>query len=203
SDVAGICLAEHEGNSDTPSYRTLDFLERAKVQAALGRRVFEAGPVAESVDYAHRTTAEFLGAGWLAATVRGGLPLGRVQALMGVDGHPAPELRGLHAWLAVSQTEHADELIEADPYGGLAYGDAGPLTPSSRRSLLDVLGRLSQAAPWFRSGSWQSPAIGALSNPDMVEPFRAVLNSPTANFGLRSVVVDALATGTPLPAMKD
>jgi len=122
---------------------------------------------------------------------------------MGVDGHPAPELRGLHAWLAVSQPEHADELIEADPYGVLAYGDAGSLTPSSRRYLLDVLGRLSQADPWFRSGSWQSPAIGALSKPDMVEPFRAVLNSPTANFGLRSVVVDALATGTPLPAMKD
>jgi hypothetical protein len=37
----------------------------------------------------------------------------------------------------------------------------------------------------------------------MVEPFRAVLNSPSANFGLRSVVVDALAEGIPLPALKD
>jgi hypothetical protein len=203
SDVAGISLAEHEGDADIPSYRTLDFLDLAKVQAALGRRVFEAGPVVESVDYAHRTTAEFVGAAWLAATVRGGLPLGRVQALMGVDGHPAPELRGLHAWLAVSLPEHADRLIEADPYGVLTYGDAGSLTPSSRRHLLDALGRLSQTDPWFRSGRWQSPAIGALSKPDMVDAFRAVLNSPTANFGVRSVVVDALAMGTPLPALKD
>ena len=37
----------------------------------------------------------------------------------------------------------------------------------------------------------------------MVEPFRAVLNSPSANFGLRSIVVDALAEGKPLPALKD
>jgi hypothetical protein len=203
SDVAGISLREHEGDADIPSYRTFDFLDLAKVQAALGRRVFEAGPFAESVDYAHRTTAEFLGAAWLASTVRAGRPLGRVQALMGVDGHPAPELRGLHAWLAVLLPEHADQLIEADPYGVLTYGDAGSLTPSSRHHLLDALGRLSQTDPWFRSGRWQSPAIGALSKPDMVDAFRAVLNSPTAGFGLRSVVVDALAMGTSLPAMKD
>jgi hypothetical protein len=201
SDVAGISLAEHESDADIPSYRTFDFLDLAKVQAALGRRVFEAGPVAESVDYAHRTTAEFLGAAWLAATVRGGLPLRRVQALIGVEGHPAPELRGLHAWLALSLPEHADRLIEADPYGVLSYSDAGCLPPSSRRLLLDALGRLSQTDPWFRSGRWQSPAIGALAKPDMVDALRAVLNCPTANFGLRSVVVDALAMGTPLPAM--
>jgi hypothetical protein len=203
SDVAGISFAEHESDVDVPGYRTVDFLETAKVQAALGRRVFEAGPVAESVDYAHRTTAEFLGAAWLAAMVRTGLPLGRVQALMGVDGHPAPELRGLHAWLTVSLPEHASQLIEADPYGVLTYGDAGSLTPSSRRHLLDALGRLSQRDPWFRSGRWQSPAIGALAKPDMVEAFRAVLNAPAANFGVRSVVLDALAMGTPLPELKD
>jgi len=37
----------------------------------------------------------------------------------------------------------------------------------------------------------------------MVEAFRDVLRSDTANFGIRSVVVDALARGTPLPALKD
>jgi hypothetical protein len=203
SDTAGISLTEYEGDPDTPSYRSLAFLESQKVQAALERRVFEAGPIAESVDYAHRTTAEFLGAAWLANTIRGGLPLGRVQALIGVDGQPAPELRGLHAWLPVFLPEHADRLIEADAYGVLTYGDAGSLTPSSRRYLLDALGRLSQIDPWFRSGRWQSPAIGALARPDMVESFRAVLRSRTANFGIRSVVVDALAAGAPLPALKD
>jgi hypothetical protein len=43
----------------------------------------------------YRTSAEYLGAAWLAQAVRAGLPIGRVIALMGVDGHPAPELRGL------------------------------------------------------------------------------------------------------------
>jgi hypothetical protein len=203
SDVAGISLAELPDDPDVPCYRSLDFLSTTKVQAVLGRRAFEAGPVPESVDYAHRTTAEFLSAGWLAGAIRAGLPLMRVQALMGVDGHPAPELRGLHAWLAVFLPEHAERLIEADPYGVLAYGDAASLAPSSRRHLLEALGQLSQTDPWFRSGHWQSPAIGALARPDMVDAFRALLGSATTNAGLRAVVVDALATGTPLPDLKE
>jgi predicted NACHT family NTPase len=202
SDVAGISLGAQDV-SDVPSYRSLTFLDLQKVEAGLGRRAFEAGPVPESVDYGHRTTAEFLGAAWLADAIRAGLPLGRVLALIGVDGRPTSELRGLHAWLTVFLPEHADRLIEADPYGVLTYGDAASLTPSARRYLLDALGRLSERDPWFRSGRWQAPAIGALARPDMVDAFRDVLRSDTANFGLRSVVVDALAKGTPLPALRD
>ncbi len=40
-----------------------------------------------------------------------------------------------------------------------------------------------------------------LARPDMIESFRAIFNSQTANFELRSVVVDALAAGAPMPAM--
>jgi hypothetical protein len=36
----------------------------------------------------------------------------------------------------------------------------------------------------------------------MVDEFRAVLGNPDAGFGIRSVVVDALAMGAPMPAMK-
>jgi predicted NACHT family NTPase len=107
SDIEAISLVEQEGTGTIPSYRTLPFFEPGKTIAALGRRVFAAGPVPESVDYVHRTTAEYLGAAWLAQAVREGLPIGRLVALMGVDGHPAPELRGLHAWLAVHLPEHS------------------------------------------------------------------------------------------------
>jgi hypothetical protein len=159
----------------------------------------------ESVDYSHRTTAEYLGAAWLADTVRNGMPFNRLQALMGVDGHPARELRGLHAWLAVhlDLPEHVDRLIDTDPYGVLTYGDAASLTKSSCAHLVKALGKLSETDPWFRSGNWQSPAIGALSRADMLEEFRTVLRSRTAGFGVRSIVVEAAAIGAPMPALKD
>ncbi len=201
SDVEGISLREGGDGPDFPSYRSLSFVAPEKAQAALGRRVFVAGPNSETRDYAHRTTAEFLGAGWISAQVRRGLPIGRVLALLGVDGHPASELRGLHAWVAVNSPENANRLIETDPYGVLTYGDAASLSPATRKHLLEAIACLSEKDPWFRSGSWDSLALGMLARPDMVEAFRATLNSPTANFGLRSVVVDALAAGVPLPEM--
>jgi predicted NACHT family NTPase len=203
SDIAAVSLAGHEESKEIPSYRSLGMLPPEKVIAALGRRVFVAGPVPESVDYAHRTTAEYLGAAWLAEAVRNGMSFGRLQALMGVDGHPAPELRGIHAWLAVHLPEYADRLIDTDPYGVLTYGDAASLARSSCAHLVRALGRLSLTDPWFRSGNWQSPAIGALSRADLVDEFRAVLRSKDSGFGVRSIVVEAAALGAPMPALKD
>jgi predicted NACHT family NTPase len=203
SDVEAISLSDQEGTAAIPSYRSFDIVERERLQAALGRRVFAAGTADETVDYTHRTTAEYLAAAWLAAQVRSGLPFGRVQALTGIDGHPPPELRGVHAWLAVHLAEYADPLIDADPYGVLTYGDAGSLTRSSCGRLVRALARLSETDPWFRSGNWQASSIGSLSRADMTEEFRAVLRSPTSGFAVRSIVVEAMALGTPLPAMKD
>jgi predicted NACHT family NTPase len=203
SDIEAVSLSDQEGSVEIPSYRSFDIVDPLKLQAALGRRVFEAGAQNETVDYTHRTTAEYLGAAWLAEAVRNGLPLGRVQALMGVDGHPASELRGMHAWLPVHLPELANELIDADPYGVLTYGDAASLNRSSCARLIQALATLSQTDPWFRSGNWQASSIGGLARADMVGEFREVLRSPDAGFGVRSIVVEALALGAPLPAMKN
>jgi hypothetical protein len=201
SDVEGVSLQEHSEAPDFPSYRSLSFVKPELAQAVLMRRAFVAGAGPETVDYAHRTTAEFLGAGWIAKQVDNGLPVGRVRALVGVAGHPASELRGLHAWLPVFLPGSASLFIDADPYGVLTYGDAASLTPSARKHLLDALGRLSESDPGFRDGHWESPAIGMLAQLDMVDAFRTVLGSATANFGLRSIVMEALAAGTPIPAL--
>jgi hypothetical protein len=203
SDIEAIGLADREGTETIPSYRTLPFFEPAKTIAALSRRVFAAGPVPESIDYVHRTTAEYLGATWLAQAVRAGLPIGRVVALMGVDGYPAPELRGLHAWLAAHLPEHAERLIDADPYGVLTYSDAASLSQTLCARLVRALGSLSRTDPWFRAGNYRSPPIAGLSRADMVDEFRAVLRSRDAGFGVRGIVVEAAALGAPLPALRD
>jgi hypothetical protein len=203
SDIEAVSLLEQEGTSGIPGYRSLTFFDAARTQAALGRRIFAAGPLPGTVSYTHRTTAEFLGAAWLADLVRSGLPFGRLIALLGVDGQPAPELRGLHAWLAVHLPEYAGRLIDGDPYGVVTYGDVAALPALACAHLIRALARLSQTNPWFRSGNWQSPGIGGLARADMIEEYRAVLTDPNAGFGIRSTILEALARGTPLPAMKD
>jgi hypothetical protein len=202
ADVEGISLRESDDRSDFPSYRTIGFPDTEKVRAALSRRAFRAGHLEETVDYSHRTTAEYMAAAWLAKKVRAGFPIGRVRALIAVDGCPASELRGIHAWLPVFLPEDAKLLIDADPFGVLTYGDAASLEPSGRKHVLEALGRLAAVDPWFRANNWSVRGLGALAGADMVESFRVILRTEPLNFMLRSVVFDALANGAPLPELE-
>jgi hypothetical protein len=202
SGVPGLSLRENSLDANYPSYRHVPFDNLQKVQAALCRRAF-IWIDNERVTYVHRTVAEFLAAKWLAARIQKGLPLGRVQSLIGVEGVPTPELRGLHAWLATLSPEHAPVLIAADPYGVLVYGDAASLPPRLRKALLEALQRLAQVDPWFRAGDWTDKPLGGLSGPDMVEAFRSVLADSASGFHLRSVVLDAIENGPEIPELHE
>ncbi len=201
SDIQAISLAECDAAEDIPSYRKISSGDGEKVIATLGRRVFAMGAMTETVDYAHRVIAEYLAATWLSSKVRHGLPIGRVRALIGVDGRPATELRGLHAWLAVQLPEYAEVLINADPFGVLTYADAKVLTSTNRKKLLGALANLADSDPWFRDGHWASSSLAGFAGTDMVEDFRLILTNPAPNFSLRMLVLDSLAVGQAVPQL--
>jgi hypothetical protein len=200
SDCAGFCL-KPDGTDDMPGWREIPLADPTAIQAVLGRRIFVAAGVAHGVDYLHRTVAEYLGAGWLAGKIAAGLPLCRVQALLGVDGQSASSLRGLHAWLAVRSPGSAAVLIDADPMGIVMYADASKLAPSDKRRLLIALGRTAERDPWFYRGVYATHGVGALSDPDMTDTFRDLLRAADTPLALRNLVVDALAMGAPQPAL--
>ncbi len=202
SDCIGFRLRP-EGTNEMPGWREIPLAEPAAIQAALSRRVFAAAGVPDAVDYLHRTIAEYLGAGWIAGKIAAGLPLGRVQALLGVDGQPASSLRGLHAWLAVRSPESAPVLIDADPMGIVMYADAARLPPSDKRRLLSALGRTAERDPWFYQGIYAAYGVGALSDPAMADTFRDLLRAADTPFALRKLIVDAVAMGSPMPALRE
>jgi len=200
SGVAGVSLLPYSSSNDFPSYRTIPFDDLQKLQACLMRRAFT-GVGKENVSYIHRTIAEFLAGKWLSEKVRRGLPIRRVQGLIGMEGHPMPELRGLHAWLAVLLPEHTSTLVKYDPYGVLLYADVTSLSASDRQALLDSLEILSAKDPWFRASDWSDGPLGALSGPDMVDSFRRILSNPESSFHLKSLVLDAIRNGPNLPSL--
>ncbi|TBU68603.1 hypothetical protein EG355_12415 [Serratia marcescens] len=197
SDVFGISLLSNDIRPEYPSYRTIPFFSHEIIRAALSRRVFSAGDELETVDYSHRTIAEYLAAKWLASIVEKGLPLGRLRSLLGFEGYPSSELRGLHAWLAVFLPQYANVFIQADPYGVLTYGDVASLSTVDKQSLLVALSKLSESDPWFRNHGFSSNLNGFVSG-DMEARLRLIIHDPKSRFSLRMLILESLSVATPI-----
>jgi hypothetical protein len=201
ADVGGISLLE----SSSHSYADIPYSDSGAVLAALTKRAFViVNQQQEYVNYSHRTIAEYLAACWLAKSIRDGrLPISRVRCWLGIDNYPAPELRGLYAWLVQLLPECADALLTSDPYGVLVLGDVSCLSRPSRKTLLNALVQLSEKDPWFRAQDWTSEPLGALSTPDMANEFKAILSRQPRQFHLRSIVLNAIIYGEQQPDLKD
>ncbi|EFB2826088.1 NACHT domain-containing protein [Escherichia sp. 93.0816] len=202
SDVSGISLLPNDIRPEYPGYRTIPFFSHEIIRATLSRRIFSTGDEVETVDYSHRTIAEYLAAKWLASIVEKGLPLGRLRSLLGFEGYPSSELRGLHAWLAVFLPQHGQAFIEADPYGVLTYGDAASLSTVDKQSLLTALAKLSESDPWFRNHGFSSNLNGFVSE-EMEAHLRLIIHDPKSRFSLRMLILESLSVATPILSLNE
>lgn len=202
SDVSGVSLLPNDIRPEYPSYRTISFFSDEIIRAALSRRVFSAGDELETVEYSHRTIAEYLAAKWLAGIVDKGLPIGRLRSMLGFEGYPSSELRGLNAWLAVFLPQYAQVFIEADPYGVLTYGDAASLPIAEKQNLLVALSKISELDPWFRNHGLNSYLKG-FSTVEMETLLRQIVRDPHSSFSLRMIVLESLSVTTPIVALSD
>jgi hypothetical protein len=205
SEMGGIALVPRD-DEQFPYYRDIALDDEDLMLAALGRRIF--APTGDEImDSSHRTVAEFLAAKWLAGRIAAGLPLGRVRALMGVEGTPVSSLRGVHAWLAVmldiDRPDEASELIAADPIGVLVYADGGKLKSASKRRLLQTLAADSAPSGSEYGGLLSELNLGRLSGVEMVEIFQEALSATCTDTHLRTVVLDAMRLGQPRPELTD
>ena len=104
------------------------------------RIAFDSGLFDGSIKYRtpiHRLLAEFLGARYLHERIEDGLSVRRALALlMGHDGLPFPDLRGLIAWLASFNSQARGILMCADPVAVAFDGDASSFSFEERRQLL-------------------------------------------------------------------
>ena len=171
--------------------------------AALSSKVF-----AFEADVAvprHRSIAEFLAGRALAQRVEGGLPVGRVMALMqGIDGFPVEPLRGLWAWLAVHDAPSRVGLVALDPLGFVLNGDAASLGADERVGVLHALRDAAEKDPWFRNAVWVSHPFGPLATADMASTYEVLLRDPRRERGHDSFidcVFDALQHGEPMPSL--
>lgn len=130
-------------DTDDPDILSLNEVEggnRDTLLAALESGLFKGSSAFRAPT--HRLVAEFLGARYLDERIRahGGVTVRRVLSLlMGDDGIPLPDLRGLAAWLAAVNPQARPTLIRADPVAVAFDGDASSFGVRERRELFENL----------------------------------------------------------------
>ena len=194
----GYDVSGHPGDPQFLGLKSIPGDDRRTVRLTLNTRLFKRPEEGEGRRIPeHRQVAEFLAARYLTRLIDDGLPVGRVLALMtGEDGGIVSELRGLSAWLAAHCLEARRELIERDPEGIAAYGDAGVFTLAEKRHLLELLQPLSE--------SLDASLLTFLATPDMVPVLVDCLTDRKQNEEHQELVVFllcVLANAAPLPEL--
>jgi hypothetical protein len=171
-----------------------------QVASVLGSRLFGTAGGANRFSYWHRRIGEYLGSRWLARQADTALKRRRLLALFQSHGVVPASLRGLHAWLAHHDPVLAPAVIAADPMGLIEYGDADGLAPDQARLLLAALQRLAQRNPRFRD--WQQYSLKGVVQPQLLADVRALINKPTADFGLRLLLIEAVKSSPIAEALR-
>ncbi len=153
----------------------VDGEDRDALLAALDSRLF-AG-VSSARTPVHRLISEFLGARYVDGRIRTPhrTTVRRVLSLLlGHDGIPLPDLRGLSAWIASLNPEARTILIRADPIAVAFGGDATDFTPGERRALFRHL----ENSPGLPLALPSSAALGALAGSRNGSALRELISSP-------------------------
>ena len=172
SDARWITVGEVPGNHDL-------------FNAVFRTRLFEAAD--DRFAPPHHHIAEFLAGRHLAKRVKDGLPPSRAIALMtGFDGGVVAALRGVWAWFAAHCPVARAELIDADPFATVLYGDVKHFSVADKQRLLDWAGCRSSELPDLPYDSWSSPRWADVATDDATYLIRDVFSrAPDSEQGQR------------------
>ena len=159
-----------------------------------------------SIEPRHRQIAEFLGGRHLAELVAGGLPVGRIMALLtGFDGGIVSELRGLAAWWASHDPEARPAIIERDPLGVVLYGDVREFSVAEKETVIDGLERIADRDPSNLTLFRETDARwGDLATENMATSFGKRLSARDGSEARQAVqiaLLESLARGTCIPGV--
>ncbi len=187
-------------------------IDLSQAQETLRRRLFHVIEDGRSAFF-HRIIAEYLAGRYLAKQVtENALPAERLLALMlGDDGRPVPDLRGLFASFATATNHLADLHVKRDPLGIIFYGDASYLSTDIKRRILKEIVQIAENDPYFRAHSAENQLgyssrryMGTLCIPELEDDLREILENEKYkdHNHLISSICEIIEYGTPLPDLR-
>ena len=207
SNKEGIALDPESATDDFPYIGDYAPPQREDALNVLHTNLFRLD-AEERVAPAHRSTAEYLAARWLAKQIdQQGLPLGRVlNLLIGCDRRTVAGLRGLYSWLALHCQTIQSRLIKSDPLTVVIYGDVKPFSVENKREILRGFQKEAKQHAAFFQEARSLSSFGALAEPELLEQFSTALRTSARDDGAQSFaicVLMILAKGERLVALVD
>ncbi|WLH38046.1 ATP-binding protein [Pseudomonas sp. FP2196] len=140
----------------------------------------------------HRVIAEYLGARWLAQEAKTNRVQRRLLKQLNGSGNVPSSLRGLHAWIAYHSASMAKDVITADPFAVLRYGDDSRMTSEQAQCMFQALNKLASNDPFFRAQDWESRVAAGLMHPKLIGEIQALIATPDSNRHLRFLLIEGL-----------
>ncbi len=196
---AGFALDKNAATTSFPNLEAYAPSDLVAARAVVKRGLFMLSDTVETMVPSHRSISEFLAAQWLAKQVdKHHLPIGRLcNLILGFDGKPVSDLRGLYAWLATQSSTLRERFLNADPLIVIRYGDVKPMAVALKQQLLSALETLAHTqATVLRHALYdmrKTSAFSALFDPELVPDFLVVLASPKRDDGQQIYVQCVLA----------
>ena len=208
SGAAGYTLPDRaEPDADYPSFTEIDGeAGGGTARIVLETRLF-VGASEGKLAPTHRQIAEFLAARHVSGLIDGGLPLGRILALItGFDGELVPSFSNFASWLAVHNKRSRKRLSRLNPSGLIYAGDGQTYSADEKRDIVRNLRRESYWNPWCTRSMSRVAGIGGIVSPELEGTFRVILTDGKRTREHQSYVMllmQMLADGEPLPALSD
>ena len=204
---AGYTLPDRaEPDDDYPSLAEVDGDLQGEARQVLGTRLF-AGVSEGRLAPAHRQIAEFLAARHVSGLLEGGIPLGRVLALItGFDGELLPGFQNFASWLAVHNKLSRRRLSRLHPSGLIYAGDRKTYSPDEKREIVLNLRREWAWNAWCSRSRGRVSGFGAIVSPELEGTLREILSDGERGLAHQCYVLllmQMLTDGEALPALSD
>lgn len=185
-----------DGRACVPSSWTDD-----QYGALLARPVFDCASRG-CVRFHHRRVREYLAASWVAARMRDGCPIDKLEELLferiGTARIMRRSLSPVAAWLAGGDETWNDYMrswiLDSAPGVHLQFGDPGGLPPEYKRSVLRALVEAQAKGKAFGFHS-DTDALSRFVDPAMEADLETIIRDPSVPGGLRAEMIEIARLG--------
>ena len=193
ADSAGVCI---NGSTNSDFVRITDLVvgtsDTDKLREVIKTKLFRPSSV-NIFETIHRSIAEFLAAKWISKQLNESLSQRRIENILYGHNYIVPSsLRGLHAWIAVMNSQVTNLYIERDAYGFFRYGDLAVLSISQIKHLLNCMQKTATDDPYFRNQDWGVAFGQELAKKELKVDIVKIIKNPKVPHQLSHLILESL-----------